>query len=75
MKFKMKDLHYILGLTLTLITISNAQSETIELCNDNCMNGKQLNLVKGENSFIFNGTYDMISKECASANTYFRMCN
>lgn len=55
MKFKMKDLHYISGLILTLITISNAQSETIELCNDNCMNGKQLNLVKGENSFIFNG--------------------
>ena len=54
----MKDFYNIIGLTVNLVTISNVKSETINLCdqNVNCLNGKQLTLTNGQNSFDFKGT-------------------
>ena len=54
----MKDFYNIIGLTVNLVTISNVKSETINLCdqNVNCLNGKQLILTNGQNSFDFKGT-------------------
>jgi len=53
----MKDFYNIIGLTVNLVTISNVKSETINLCdqNVNCLNGKQLTLTNGQNSFDFKG--------------------